>query len=321
MKATIGMTYRMLYSELNTISNRMFDLQQQAATGKKMNAPSDDPAAIKPLLNYRVESKTTERYLNHMGFAGDKMDILDSSLDRMENLMVQAKETGIQAMNGAANEEDRQVLADEIGQIFDELLQASNARSNGEYTFAGYQDETLPFTENTGYDPETFVSEDASTWPVRYHGDANRKSVEVAPGQSLETGLSGCELLLGDSDNNQEPDADGTNIFAVLKTFEQAIRTNDQEGEGGIQDGLQDLEDGANQIRRLRGRMGNNAAQIERASEHLNAASLEIKETISNYEDADVMKVYTDLMQHQTTLQAALNVTSKVSQLTILDYM
>jgi flagellar hook-associated protein 3 FlgL len=318
MKATIGMTYRMLYSELNTITNRMFDLQQQAATGKKLNAPSDDPAAIKPLLNYRVESKTTERYLTHMGFAKDEMDILDSSLDRMENLMVQAKETGIQAMNGAADEADREVLADEIGQIFDELLAAGNTRANGEYTFAGYQDETLPFTENTGYDPENYDAEDASTWPVQYHGDGNRKSVEVAPGERLDTGLAGCELLLGDADNNQEQDADGMNLFAVLKNFEQAIRSNDQ---GGMDEGLEALEDGANQIRRLRGRMGNNAAQIERATEHLSAASLEIKETISTYEDADVMKVYTDLMQHETTLQAALNVTSKVSKLTILDYM
>ncbi len=318
MKATIGMTYRMLYSELNTISNRMFDLQQQAATGKKMNAPSDDPAAIKPLLNYRVESKTTERYLTHMGFAQDKMDIQDSSLDRMENLLVQAKETGIQSLNGAVNEEDRKVLADEIGLIFDVLLDAGNTKANGEYTFAGYQDETLPFTENTDYDPDNYDLKDASTWPVSYQGDANRKTVEVAPGQRLETGLTGCELLLGDADNNQEQDAAGTNIYAVIKNLEHAIRTGDQ---GGMQEGLQDLEDGANQIRRLRGRMGNNAAQIERASEHLNAAALEIKETISTYEDADVMKVYTDLMQHQTTLQAALNVTSKVSQLTILDYM
>ncbi len=318
MKATIGMTYRMLYSELNTISSRMFDLQQQAATGRKMNSPSDDPAGIKPLLNYRVESKTTERYLTHMGFAQDKMDILDSSLDRMENLMVQAKETGIQAISGTANEADRQVLADGVGQIFDELLQAGNSKANGEYTFSGHQDEALPFTENTGYDFENYDSDDASTWPVQYHGDGNRKSVEVAPGQRLDTGLTGCELLLGDADNNQEQDAAGTNIFAVLKNFEQTIRSNDQ---GGMQEGLEALEDGADQIRRLRGRMGNNAAQIQRATEHLNAASLEIKETISTYEDADVMKVYTDLMRHQTTLQAALNVTSKVSQLTILDYM
>ncbi len=318
MKATIGMTYRMLYSELNTITNRMYDLQEQAATGKRMNKPSDDPAVIKPLLNYRVESQTTSRYLNHMGFAQDRMDILDSHLGRLENLMVQAQETGVRAMNGSAGEADRAVYADDIGHIFDEMLEIANTKENGEYTFAGYQDEIIPFTENQAYDPEAYDADDASTWAVNYHGDANRKTVEVAPEERIEIGLTGSELFLGDADNDQEKDASGIDLFSALKNFEHAIRTDDQEN---MAEGLQALQDGANQARRFRGRMGNNASQIARATEHLELASTEIKEAISTYEDADVIEVYTDLAKHETTLKAALNVTSKVSKLTILDYM
>jgi flagellar hook-associated protein 3 FlgL len=312
------MTYRMLYSELNTITNRMYDLQEQAATGKRMNEPSDDPAVIKPMLNYRVESRTTSRYLTHMGFAQDRMEILDSNLGRLENLMVQAQETGIRAMNGAASEADRAVYAEDISHIYEEMLQIANTKENGEYSFAGYQDETVPFTENADYDPEQYDPKDASTWAVTYHGDANCKAVEIAPGELIETGLNGSELFLGDTDNDLEKDAAGTDLFSTLKNFEHAIRIDDQEG---MAEGLQALQDGANQARRLRGRMGNNVSQIVRATGHLELASNEIKEAISTYEDADVIEVYTNLAKHETSLKAALNVTSKVSKLTILDYM
>ena len=318
MKATMGMNYRALSSELQHISNRLYDLRQQAATGKKFTKPSDNPGAIRPLLHYKIRNEMADRYINHMSIAQGDMKLLDSELDYVEDIMVRAKELGVAALNETNNDEDRKTYAAHIGSLFDELLQASNRQTNGQYIFAGYQDKTIPFTENSTYDPDVYDPDDSFTWPVIYHGDSNAKSIEIAYGKRIQVGLPGNELFLGRTDNYQGSNTDGINFFAVLKNFQKAILENDRTK---MTEGLENLEKCAEQARRLRGQMGNNAGRIEKATEQLNEASIEFKQIISSHEDADILDVYSRLAQQETAFEAALNITARVSKLSILDFM
>ncbi|MFO8086031.1 MAG: flagellar hook-associated protein FlgL [Desulfobacterales bacterium] len=318
MKATLGMNYRMLAYNIEGISNKLYDLREQSATGKKVNRPSDDPAAIRPILHYQVQNKTAERYLNHMAVAKGSIQLLDSNLDHIEDIMVRAKELGIAAINGAVNDDDRQTFANQISTLFDEMVQAANSQPTGQYIFAGYEDKLVPFTQNMAYTPADYDPDNASTWPVFFHGDNHIKTVEIAPGNYVQTSLTGSELFLGDPDNDGSVDANTFNLFAVLKNFENAVRENDQVK---MSSGLDELEKSAEQVRRLRGKMGNNAWRIEKAAEQLEEASIEFREIISRYEDADIIDVFAKLVQQETAFEAALNVTSRVAKLSILDFM
>lgn len=318
MKSTLSMNYRMLSSNLENISNRLYNLRQQAATGKQMNKPSDNPAGIRPVLNYRVQIQAAERTLDQMSMAQGEMQILDSSLGQIENIMATAKETGIAAKSGAANEQDLATYADRIGQLFDELFQAANTQSSGKYLYSGYEETTPPFTINEAYVPADYNPDDSSTWAVEYQGDANVKVVEIGTDKQIEVALPGCHLFCGDADNNGEVDNEGRDLFSMLKDFEAAVRNNDKDG---MEDGLAELEKGADQVRRLRGRMGNNAWRIERASQQLSEASIEFEKIISSYEDADALDVFSKLVQQETAFEAALNVTTRISRLSILDFM
>lgn len=93
MKATLGMNYRTLSANLENMSNRLYELRQEAATGKKMNRPSDNPSAIGPVLNYRMKIQSTDRYMDHIKTAQGEMQVLDSNMDRIENVLTAAKET------------------------------------------------------------------------------------------------------------------------------------------------------------------------------------------------------------------------------------
>jgi flagellar hook-associated protein 3 FlgL len=316
-KATLGMNYRMLSANLQNMSGKMYELRQQAATGKKMNRPSDDPGAIRPVLNYRVEMASTDRYVNHINVAQGEMEILDSNLDQLENILVSVKETGIAAINGSVNDDGLATYGDRVGQLFDEMMQIANVQSKGKYIFSGYREATPPFAENMAYVPDSSYGFDRPG-AASYHGDENAKHVEIAPGKKIQAGLAGNELFLGDADNDGAVDPGGVDLFSLLKDFEQAIRSNDTTA---MNDGLKKLEQGADQIRRLRGRMGNNAWRIDRAERHMSEAAIEFEEIISGYEDADALEAFSKLVQHETAFEAALNVTTRVSRLSILDYM
>jgi flagellar hook-associated protein 3 len=88
-----------------------------------------------------------------------------------------------------------------------------------------------------------------------------------------------------------------------------------------LTDQLDALDNALNQVSRYRGLMGNNAARVDRASLQLEESVNDMKETLSAYEDTDIIKAYSDLLQHETALQAALNVSSRVAKLSILNYM
>jgi flagellar hook-associated protein 3 FlgL len=305
MKATQGTTYRSLQAQINQMGLRLENLRNVAASGKKLNRPSDDPAAIRPVLNTRTEIRATDRYLSTMGSALDKMQAVDGTLGHVENVLVRVKELAVNSINGSLSQRDQETLAQQVGAMRAELLDAANARIDGKYVFAGFAEDTKPFVANPTYDPA-----DPASRPVLFQGDANATELEIAPGETIQVALNGNTLFLGG--------AGGTDLFNVLTRIEEAMRGNDP---AGVSAQLDALEKGADQARRQRGLMGNNAQRVETAMGHLEEVKIDLQQILSRYEDADIIETLTSLTQQETAFEAALNVTAKVSRLSILDYL
>lgn len=213
MKSTQTTTYRSLNANIGRINNHLEDLRNKAATGKKLIRPSDDPAAIRPVLSARTQIRATERFVSSLSTAGDRLANQDSYLDQVENLLVSAKETTINAINGAMSTADRNTLADKIGYIKTEMLSVANAQVGGQYIFAGFNEDTPPFVQNGD--------------SVSYQGDSNIKQLETAPGEYVQTNLDGAKLFMGmsDADGDGVLEQTGLNVFDMLTDLERAIRS------------------------------------------------------------------------------------------------
>lgn len=322
MKATQGTTYRMLGSRLNDVALQLEELRRIGATGKKLNVPSDDPASIRPVLNTRKQISNVDRYLATMGKSLDTMQATDGHLNHVENIMQRAKEIMTNAINGSLNDADRTVLADELVQMRRELLDAANGTVDGKHLFAGYNEDTRPFVENPAYDPDLYNPADSTTWPVFYQGDANATSLEITPGELIQVDLTGNDLFLGtttwDPNNPNGIEAGRYDLFAALTQAEEAIRNNDLPA---MQQSMADLEGAAEQNRRLRSQLGNRANRVATAMDYQQGVRIDLKQILSRYEDADAIETFNAIVQQETAFQAALSVTSKVSQLSILDYL
>ena len=118
--------------------------------------------------------------------------------------------------------------------------------------------------------------------------------------------------------------ASNVDIFTVLTRTEEAIRAgniNDPNGPGGsIQSQLQNLDIAADQNRSQRSQHGARAKRVDTAMLHQEDAKIDLEQILSRYQDADILEVYNDIIQKESAFQAALNVTSRVSQISILDY-
>ncbi len=335
MKVTENTTFRLMEKNLGRITTRLQDLRNQGATGIKLNNPSDDPGSIRPVLTTRTQIRHTDRYLETMGVTLDKMQSTDGHLDHVENVLVRVKEITINAINGSLNDQDRIVLADEVANLKSELLDAANATVDGKYIFSGYAINTKPFIENPAYDPALYDTADSTTWPVLYQGDPNPTELEITPGELLEANITGNDLFMGISNSiMQAPsglpsggypvDPGRMDIFGVLTRTEEALRgnnINDPLGPGGgLQANMDNLETSADQNRRLRSRLGNMATRVDTAILHQQDVQTDLEQILSRYQDADAIETFNEIVKQETAFQAALNVTSKISQVSILDF-
>ncbi len=336
MKATQGTTYRMLGSRLNNVANELEELRSIGATGKKLNKPSDDPAAIRPVLNTRKQISNVGRNLETMGKSLDTMQATDGHLEHVENIMQRAKEIMTNGINDSLNGEDRNVLADELVQLRKELLDAANGMVDGKYLFAGYEEDTIPFVENSSYDPLLYDATDSSTWPYRYQGDGNATTLEITTGERITVNLTGNDLFFGTSTwDTADPTHNSTesgryDLFLELTEAEASLRNYNpsvtdpvqlQDMRDAMQQSLDDLEGAAEQNRRLRSQLGNRASRVETATDYQEGVLVDLKQILSRYEDADAIEAFNAIVQQETAFQAALSVTSKVSQMSILDFI
>lgn len=311
MRATQTTTYRSLQSFLDQTSEKLQTLQLQAATGKRITKPSDDPTAISPVLSARTQIQTSDRYVETIQTGLDRVDNMDGYFDSIENTLVRLKEIAIAANNGAMSGEDLLTFADEVGQLQQSLLDDANAQVDGKYLFAGFEEKTQPFSLNPNY-PATEPN------PVVYNGDYGDLEYEIAPNELISVNLPGNQLMLGDLDNDGATDSGKVDIFALAASLEEALRTNDRTAIVGV---IDPLEQGANQVRSQRSLKGNVGSRLDSALLHMEEIRIDMEEFRSRYEDADILEVVTEMTQQQQSFEAALSVTGKVSQLSILDYI
>lgn len=307
MKATQLTTYRSLQAFLDKTSDRLQTLQLRAATGKKLNRPSDDPTAISPVLSARTQIMAADRYMETIATGLDRFNNMDGYLDGMQNTMIRLKEIAIAGVNGTLSPSDMETYAGEVRQLRESLIADANANVDGKYLFAGFAEKTVPFVLNPAYDPSTYDPADNTTWPVVYQGDGGVVEFEIAPNELIGVNVTGDRLMQG-----------GVDIFGLVTQLEEALRTDDPAAVSAL---ITPLEDAANQVRAERSLKGNVGRRLEIAGAQMEKIKIDMEAFRSRFEDADLLDTITQLQQQEQSFQAALSVTGKVSQLSILDYI
>ena len=312
MKVTNMSTYRTLLSHMDRTSSDLNQLRTTSITGKRLSRVSDDPSAVRPALLTRERLQGSERYLRTMDSALDRLKVQDTNLGQMENLLTRASELVVAAGNGAYNATDRLTMANEIKGLRESLLAVGNGQVEGKYVLSGYAEGTAPFRANPAYDPLL------DPRPVLYDGDQGVVMLEVAPGEQIAANLNGQALLLGDADGDGSTDAGMVDVFAVLARVEEGLRANDQ---AGVTAELDSLKTALDQVSNYRSQLGNTGQRIEVGRETMADVQVDLQEILSRYEDTDLTATLTKMMQQEQALQVAMNVTGRISKLSIMDYL
>lgn len=168
----------------NIAKNRseMAQLQNQAATQKRVTKPSDDPVAASRVLFGRTEQRGNEQFIKNLNYARGFLEFTEQSLSELSEVLVRAKELAIsQASDGSTNEQAKRAVAAEIRQLNDQLIRIGNRKLGERFIFGGFKTTETPFDEDGNY-----------------KGDSGEMKIHVDKASFLPMNLPGSAVFLGE---------------------------------------------------------------------------------------------------------------------------
>jgi flagellar hook-associated protein 3 FlgL len=273
---------------------RLEEARDRVSTGLRIQKPSDSPTEIAELLRARTQvaeltrrRASTDVYLPFMRASEAALGDISSALRDVRNLVLQAN-------NGTASPEQRQVLAEQVGRLRDRMRELANTQLNDRYLFAGTNTDTEPFTIGP---------------PAAYTGNSSSLELSLTVGAPFATSITGDRLL------NQRG---STDLFQNLSALENAVRTGDT---SGMSAGLAALDEDLNNAVSLRADMGARIQYVELVRQRIEDHLVSVKGWQSSLQDVDLAEAIVEAKGEEVAHQATLMTAAQLDQPSLLDYL
>ncbi len=138
--------FRNINTNLGFLTWDMAKINNQIATGKKVNKPSDDPTGGSLILAMRTVLADVGQYNKDVALADDWLNQTESIALNMKLLIERANVLAEQMSTDTYQPDNMDVAAGEVGQLLDSLINLGNTRIGDRYIFAGQKTEIRPFS-------------------------------------------------------------------------------------------------------------------------------------------------------------------------------
>lgn len=291
------------------VENRLESMsiyQTQLSTGKRINNPSDDPVGTGNALHFRSMIAGNQQYQRNIEDGLTYLSYTDGTLDGVGNLLNEAYAKAVQGDNDALTDQDRQVLANEVDQLLEEMLANSNTSLSGKFIFGGFNNTTDPFTAERNEDGRitgVIQNPDGIDGQIqREIGSGLREIINIGGGTLFQPGGQG-------SDDD---------MFQALIDLRDGLINNDS---GVIGNQINNLQGAVDHVSVERSTIGARVNYFERRLDQLDSAEVNLTESLSQWEDANYIEAAMMYEQEQAAYNAALAASANVIQLSLLNYI
>lgn len=359
MRIADKMQYSQVQKNLNQNRAQMSDLQNQAATQKRINKPSDDPLSSARVLNARTEERGNNQFIKNINQAKSFIEFSEQSLSELNEILVRAKELAIAQSNDAsANDESRRVVASEVEQIYNQAIQIGNRKLGERYIFGGYKTQTTPFNnfgEYQGDDGDMKIQTQKDAFIAMnlpgskvflgkgLGGDGIARTTTPTPRtvdelNALREEESKIEMEKQIRDENfvqirgpasplrpgkmskKDPVTQDTGIN-VFSVLKGLENSLKTNDKAGVQSTLEELDQAINQVVLSRAELGSRVMALNHNVDSIQKAIVDNKVLASSLEDADVFQVVSDINRTDSTLKATLETSGKLIQQSLMDFI
>jgi flagellar hook-associated protein 3 FlgL len=156
--------------------------QQQISSGRRILTPSEDPIAASRALDLREALGRLDQFDRNSNIVRNRLSDEEVALNSVDAVLQRVRELALQANNATQSDETRGLIAIEMRQQLDQLVQLANQQDgNGRFLFSGNLDGTTPVTRSG----QNFT----------YNGDQGSRMIEIGENRRISDGNSGAEVF------------------------------------------------------------------------------------------------------------------------------
>ena len=178
MSGMLSNIYDKISFALYTHSEAMARLQEQTATGARINRASDDPSSTYQVLGLNSQQTSLENYINNLSEVIQTLDMTSTIIENLISEFTETKTRLTQISSDIYGEQGQQRVAEGIDDILEQVVLLANTKHSGQYLFGG---------DNTKSAPYVVERSDGKIISVTYQGSAENRNIEVGPGLESST--------------------------------------------------------------------------------------------------------------------------------------
>jgi flagellar hook-associated protein 3 FlgL len=285
MRVSTRMIAENIKTNLMRQAEQLINTEERITTGKKINKPSDDPAGMGRILDYRKTISKIEQYDLNIKDIKNRIEYSETVLDAVSDLIKDAK-------NIASNvEQDRDgAMASTVADIRSQILQYANSKLGDNYIFGGHQTDAPPFQADG-----------------TYTGDDGEKNYFIADNIQVGLNADGSDIFQSVAD-----------VFTVLEDLENALRANDS---ASISAQLEPLADIDEHLEDIRADSSAKFKRVDLTQTHWQGFKVSISNMLGNTEEADITAEALNLKVQQNSYEIALATAAKIIQPNLMQFL
>ncbi len=150
MRITDNILFNNFLYNINKVNERMYTVNSEMASGKRLLDLSSDPIALSKVLSLRDINMRFDQYTTNIESATAVLNAEDTALSNADDLIHRAGELLVKGANSTNNDEaSRTAIAEELDAVVSELRNSANTIFQGKYLFSGYKTDTAPIQDET----------------------------------------------------------------------------------------------------------------------------------------------------------------------------
>lgn len=270
---------------------------QQLTTGRRVNQPSDDPAASSEFVKNQTESANVDQYTKNAASVQSQVQTADAALSSVLASLNKAVTLGTQGANQALSGTSRQSVISELQGIVSSVVAQANTAYGGTYLFGGTASAAPPFTVNAG-----------SATGYQYNGNSNVNSVAVGDNLSTPVNVPGDQIFTNST----------TNVLGSITGLVSALQSGNA---AQINVAIQGITTAVNYVSEQRVTYSNISTQLDSQESYLSQETITLAGQAISLVGINTAVAATNLSQAELSNNAVLAAAAKVLPNTLLNYL
>ena len=298
-RITTKILFNNAIDNLRRIETDLAQLQEQLASGLRVNRPSDDPIAARRAIGYRSQLRRNDHYLTAIRDAQIFTSAGDSTLGIVTLDLLRVRELLLRGASGTLNQDQRNQIATEINEILNGMVDVGNTTSGRRQLFGGSHTLDAPFEA-------TMVGDEIAS--VQYIGNDDELTVQIDANAHVTISQPGSTVFQGTVD-----------VFDVLIGIRDDLRAGDLDSLSNVRIG--ELDQIGSQISQARAVYGSTVNRLIFNEDRIGGNQITLQDVLSQTQEADFAELVTKINMKEVALQAALATTARVIQSSLLDWL